>query len=234
MVGTVAVMAYDIKKYCDLVASLSEIQKQEACLLNRGMADTHSFVSLSYRDDVMTIEGSQSGNPVQNLPDVLDQVMKTGIVKFDALSFTAEVFMRRFDLANRSRDEVNELVDTYKRGDLEKEYKENPLSDIIEGLFTVAISWAGDTAYCFTEVKYDDKGQPVYGRMGDDDTPSHLQGAVARTLNDYRIHCHSMLGEEGGTEYQESFDDLYNEMGNLRDAVAYIQRLIGENPELSD
>jgi hypothetical protein len=221
-------MTYSVKDYCDIITKLSKQRKTDACHMNRGVAETTSFVSLSYRNDIMTIEGSATGNPVENLPQVLDQVIQTGVVKFDTLAFTAEVLLRRVDVAEIRDEELKAMVKNYKRGDLEREFRENPSTDVVEGLFTYAIGWEGDTAYSFTEVKYGDNGQPVYGEpedSSDDSTASRMSGSVERTMKDYRKHCRSLLSDDEGQSYSKAFDELYDDVGNLRDAVAYIKGL---------
>lgn len=208
-------------QYCDFITELAQHRKSEACLMNRGVADTSSFVSVSYRDEMMTIDSMGGETLVETLPRTLDAVIKTGLMKFDVLAFTAEVYMKPAE--GMTEEEANR----YKRGDLEKEYQTNPLTDVIEGLFTVVTTWEGDTAYRFVKVNYDDKGQPVYGDTGSEvATPQrNLSGFVTRILNDYREYCRRELASDEGEEYLKAFDELVKEQGSLAKAVEYITTL---------
>lgn len=218
-------MKLEAQEYCDLVSELSKSRKSEACSLNSGMTDTTSFVSVWYSNELMAVEATGDGNPVELLPETLDRVIKSGVMKFDALAFTAEVFMKPID--HLSDEDKQKLAERYKSGDLEKEYKSSPITDIVEGLFTVAITWEGETAYRFVEVKYDDRGQPVYGGdEGEVSAPQRsMSGMVARILGDYRDYCRRELATDGGREYLEAFDELVKEQGSLERAVAYIANL---------
>ena len=228
-------MTDTIKEYCQRITELAQQRKQEACTLNRGVADIASFVSLNYENDIIGTESESSGNPIQHLPETLDALLKTGIVKFDHLAFTAEVYVKKVaDSEHLTQEQRDEILNRYKHGDLRKEYEENPATDIVEGLFTTVIDWEGNTHHSFTEVKYDDKGQPVFtvidGSTQKDSTgtltqTTRLSGVVSNTLNDYRIYCHNLITEDGGKEYADAFHELYKEMGNLRDAVEYIKNL---------
>lgn len=216
---------FTAERYCEMISGMSQQRKSEACRMNRGVADTDSFVSVAYGDDVMTVDGVFEGNPIENLPKVLDLVLKTGVIQFDALSFTAEVFMKRIDAL--SAEERERVAREYKRGDLEKEYKENPLTDVVEGMFTVVITWAGETAFSFVEVKYDDKGQPVFVDSTDGtQTPQvRMSGFCKELLDDYRKHCRRELESEEGELYAEAFAELVREEGSLAKAVDYIAKV---------
>ena len=87
-----------------------------------------------------------------------DVVRALPIERFETLMLVSESYMRV-----SSEDTEPFDMSNYQRGDMEKDYKENPFSNVREAIMVSAIDWHNSTLWgtvcAFT---YDDNGVPSY------------------------------------------------------------------------
>lgn len=204
------------------------LRKTEACRNARGVADTNSLVLVGYKHDFVGVENTLSGNPVQQLPEVLNHIAQSGLIYWHDLTFICEAFMR----TNLEPSDIGK----YEPGDLEKDYKQNPLSDVVEGFIISTITWQGDTLTQFTPYKYDDKGRPVFEEVFTPTTPegvetlSRMGGRGVEILKSFANYCREELDSANGRDYVEAVKELIEEKG-LRDAVAYLAEVRSKNDD---
>lgn len=73
-------------------------------------------------------------------------------------ALVVDSYTRTYD----SRDEAQEFAKQSSGGSLAMEYKNNPLTDVIEGLSIIVFDLTGDFVQGFIQVILDDKGMPDY------------------------------------------------------------------------
>ena len=137
------------------VVEMTKQAKRHVCEENGGSTDLNSILVFDQGGQLIGVESSREGNPVENLPDVLDVAYKGGMRRFDSLSFVTDVYFR-----TKPVDEMKES--DYQRGDLAREFSEDPFTDIVEALCVSVISWSGDSRVIVLQYKYDDHGLPVF------------------------------------------------------------------------
>lgn len=115
---------------------------------------------------VVEMELSNSGNPADHLPQMLSDIHEQGLRKFRWIMLIVEGYAKRLDTGEGNADakkyqDLSEYAD-YQRGQLEKEFHENPLSGVEEGLIGCAFSWSGESAGATQFYKCGDDGSPIY------------------------------------------------------------------------
>ncbi len=89
-------------------------------------------------------------DPFEAYQDVIKQLP---IEKFDFIVLVLEGYLR----------ENTELATLLESRSLEKDYKENPFTDVREGLIVTAVDWSNTTLLSMTNTyRYDDNGLPMY------------------------------------------------------------------------
>lgn len=208
------------------VSELAKSRKSDACNDANGITECSALVLVGYDDGFVGVENTLTGNPVETLPEVLDKIAQSGLIYWHNLSFVTEAFMRNEVKASE--------LDTYKQGDLEKEYKENPATDIIEGILVHTITWQGETNTRFTPYTYNDHGRPVFAEPYDakantiSELASRMGGRGIAVLRSFSEYCHTELDNDKGREYIEALSELIEEKG-LVDAVAHLDKVRNEN-----
>lgn len=204
------------------VCELAQSRKSNACDIANGIAECNALILVGYNDAFVGVENTLNGNPIETLPEVLNKIAQTGLIYWHNLSFVTEAFMRTVVGA---RD-----IDKYQQGDLEREYKENPATDIVEGILVHTITWQGETNTRFTPYTYNDKGRPVFADPLDSknrdiaELASRVGGRGVAVLRSFSEYCHNELDSDDGRNYVEALSELIEEKG-LVEAVAYIDKL---------
>ena len=204
------------------------LRKAEVCRKARGVADTNSMVLLGYEYDFVGVENTLKGNPIESLPKILNQIAQSGLIYWHNLTFITEAFMR----TNLERFDISK----YEHGDLEKDYKENPLSDVVEGFAISTITWEGDSLTQFTPYKYDERGRPKFEEVFAPTTPDGLEslarigGRGIDILKSFANYCREELNSAEGRNYVEAMKELIEEKG-LRDAVAHLSEIRSKNDD---
>ena len=137
---------------------------------------------------------SNGEHPVDALPKMLSDLSESGLTKFHFLMFFVEGFARRVENPNGEKSYANLYQDTeYERGSLEKDFHENPASDVAEGLIITAYSWTGEGASATQFYKYGDNGLPVYDDEAEFSTyeqGNEQQGRVCDVFHKFVKYCH--------------------------------------------
>lgn len=208
------------------VSNLAKSRKSDACDVANGIAECNALVLVGYDDGFVGVENTLTGNPVETLPEVLNQIAQSGLIYWHNLSFVTEAFMRN-DI------EIQQL-NKYKQGDLEKEHKENPATDIVEGILVHTITWEGETNTRFTPYTYNDRGRPVFADPYDAKTKtfaelaSRIGGRGITVLRSFSEYCHTELDNDKGREFVEALSELIEEKG-LVGAVAHLNKVRNED-----
>lgn len=210
------------------------LRKTEVCRKAKGVADTNSMLLLGYKHDFVGVENTLKGNPIDHLPQILSNIAQAGFIYWHNLTFITEAFMR----TNLERFDIGK----YEHGDLEKDYKENPLSEVIEGFAISTITWEGDSLTQFTPFGYDDKGRPEFQEVFAPTTPegfetlARIGGRGIEILKSFANYCREELDSAEGRVYVEAVKELIEEKG-LRDAIAYLSEIRSksddDNPNLN-
>lgn len=92
----------------------------------------------------------------EDIYDAYEDVVKAlPIRKFDFLVLCVEGYGRE--------NMTKEQAESHDRGDLEKDYKENPFSEVREGLILTAVDWDGSAIWnTMALYRYDDHGVPMF------------------------------------------------------------------------
>lgn len=220
---------------CEEVASrarqVAMMRKIEACEQAKGITDCGSVVLVGYDNDFVGVEISLTGNPVEHLPEVLNEIAQSGLIYWHNLSFVTEAFMRT-NLENYD-------VDKYEHGDLEDDYRNNPLSEVVEGVVITTVTWEGEMVTQFTPYKYDDRGRPVFQEVYEPKTRegkeimTRIGGRGLKIMESFANYCRNELDNDAGRTYVEALGELIEEKG-LIEAVKYLSEVRKDgDPELN-
>lgn len=96
----------------------------------------------------------------EDVVDCIEDVVKAmPIAKFDFIILAVEGYTRAFTNADEGREKVKEMM----RGDLQKEFQENPFTDVSEAHVITAINWGAEKLWhSVAPYKYDDHGVPQF------------------------------------------------------------------------
>lgn len=166
------------------VVQMAKQAKRRVCEEGGGSCDLNSVLVFGQGGQLIGIESNREGNPVENLPSVLEVAHKNGMRRFDSLAFVTDVYFR-----TKPVEEMNES--DYQRGDLAKEFASNPFTDIVEALCVSVISWSGESRVIVLQYKYDDRGLPVFVDSTEAVTESgdKIGGVVNMILTKYLQYC---------------------------------------------
>lgn len=99
------------------------------------------------------------GDPTDSLRSAIKQL--AGTMKVDFLYFVAEGYMKPMD-----KDEFQ----SHERGSLEKDFSENPFSEVREGIVVTGVDWDLTAVWSSTVTyRYDDFGVPTYDETQHDE-----------------------------------------------------------------
>lgn len=96
----------------------------------------------------------------EDVVDCIDDVVKAmPIGKFDFIILAVEGYARSL-ADDKNRDD---FVRDFQRGDLEKDFSENPFSDVREGIVVTAMDWNAENLFsAVSTYTYDDFGVPQF------------------------------------------------------------------------
>lgn len=149
---------------------LTQHLKTHACESAKGKVDADPFIvfgGMEMEDEngdmrevaacvsVDKTTNNNSKHPAIRLPKMLSELeIPTELANFQWLCFVTEGYCRE-------EDEQNPLPPP-KRGELEKEFRTNPFSEIKEGIITTLFAVSGEAVTGTCWFVYDDNGLPVY------------------------------------------------------------------------
>jgi hypothetical protein len=96
----------------------------------------------------------------EDVVDCIEDVVKAmPIAKFDFIILAVEGYTRSFTDPEEGRANMKNM----NRGDLQKEFQENPFTDVCEAHVITAINWGADKLWhSVAPYKYDDQGIPQF------------------------------------------------------------------------
>jgi hypothetical protein len=158
--------------------------KTELCVEGGGPADGAPFIlGADYKGTPFLIPDTLDGHPTDNLPIILNAILKgleekNGTMRWDWLAYVVEGY------ANGGE---NDLPEDWERGSLERDFKNNPSSQVKEGIIITAYTWEGESACRTMLYHYGDDGLPVWEEPVDaDEAPD---GLVPFIFNTFRTFC---------------------------------------------
>jgi len=127
----------------------------------REMREHSSMLGLSDTYEVGFAPLITGDDPVESTKHLLDAL--AGNIKFEFLFVVVEGYGR----------EVGSLPENYERGTLEDDFRNNPFSDVREGIIITGIDW-GATRLFYSQnfYRYDDRGVPVFDAEIYDSSPA--------------------------------------------------------------
>lgn len=186
---------------------MAKMMKHEACRDNNGHYDLPPFLiaGIAMKDEdgeegiagaVVEMDLANGTHPVDVLPKMLSDLHEEGLKKFEWLIFIVEGFAKRADThGGKTPSDKVPLGDDYERGDLEKDFRENPASEVEEGIIGTLYAWGGQGATLTQFYKYGDDGLPMYEEQTDDMMNYHeadnpQQGRLPDVFHAFVRYCH--------------------------------------------
>ena len=149
----------DIASEVEKITKIAQLRKTEICLEDNGISDMQSFVVFQKGDVFECRQSGVDSHPFESLPDVLSDAFSDGLTEFDTVSIVVDSYVR----------EGMKPPTDYRRGDLEREYKNNPSASVVEALTVATYGYHGESAgKCVTYV-YNDKGLPEFTVLVEND-----------------------------------------------------------------
>lgn len=180
-------MATELFETNENVCLIAKQLKRSACEEAGGSANLDSCLFFDVGGDgFLGVSACKQGNPVDLLPETLDAVHHRGVRRFESVSFVTDVYFRSVPLEKVKRSDLG-----YQRGDLAKEFADNPFTDIVEALCVFSMSWSGESRVTVLEYKLDDNGLPLFveSHDSDSDTVSQIGGRVLQVLSSFITFC---------------------------------------------
>jgi len=189
---------------------MSKRGKTEMCRRKSENRDVPPFVLFA-----TTIEGDDDGNlklggaiaemtfsnshhPVDELPYLLSECHEKGMTEYLFLMFVTEGYARRGDISEMTDEEKNP-----PRGVLEKDFAENPNTNVCEGIIGTVFAPSGETVTATCFYKYDDNGLPVYEEaeyVYSDGGDDRAQGRLADVFTAFMKYCEAWNDLNEGLE----------------------------------
>lgn len=158
-----------LEEICDHLAVMAKNFKSDLCRRNNGPTDMDA--ALVYRlegDRELRSTGFPGGHPVDTFKKVWASVLKEGTPDFVAV--VAESYMG------------SGRTENYRRGDMEREFKQNPSSTVGEAVLIAGVDTHEGRQRCTAiPFTYDRNGMPAFRTLGWDETPhgDRLSGLLA-------------------------------------------------------
>lgn len=134
---------FALAKFCEMKTML--------CERDGGPSDLIPMLHIKYRHLKPYCGMLLEGNPSEMLPVAWGRVVQDGIPEF------VMIMVEGYAGANRD-------ARTHKKGEMEKDFKENPCSDVMEVITIQAVDIrTGNQITGIVSYKYDDTGRPEFG-----------------------------------------------------------------------
>jgi hypothetical protein len=149
----------------EFVAEKAKFAKYAWCEDNEGMADAPPLLMGQFPDGSgFIMPDLMEGHPSDTLPKLLSALIEAmeehnGSAEYSWLAYVVEGYYR---------PQTDEMPDGWMRGDLEQEYKTNPVSDVREGIIVTVYPWDGESHAKTIPVSVGDNGLPVFGDISDE------------------------------------------------------------------
>ncbi len=160
----------DIASEVEKIAKIAQLRKTEICQEDNGISDMQSFVVFQRGDVFECRQSGVDSHPFESLPDVLSDAFNDGLTEFDTVSIVVDSYVR----------EGTKPPTNYRRGDLEREYKNNPSASVVEALTVATYGYHGESAGRCVKYVYNDKGLPEFTVLNDSN-----EAAVRSEFVDY-------------------------------------------------
>ena len=148
----------DIDIEAEKIAKIAQLRKTEICTEDNGITDMQSFVVFQKGDLFECRQSGLNGHPFESLPDVLSKAYDDGLDEFDTVSIVVDSYVRLKKL---------DSLTGYQRGDLEREYKNNPNAPVSEALTVATYGYDGGSAGKCVKYIYNDNGLPEFTMIDD-------------------------------------------------------------------
>jgi hypothetical protein len=172
-------MNTDLMEEVKKIAKIAELRKTELCKEDNGITDMQSFVVFQHGDMFQCAQSGMDGHPFQALPFVLNDAYNEGTSKFDTVSIVVDSYYKP-----KAQD-----ADDYKRGDLAQEFKHNPNTVVRECLSVMTYGWDGGSEGMVVEYKYDDRGQPQFTLINENETAQMKSEIVDTIMTSFIKFC---------------------------------------------
>ena len=149
----------DIASEVEKITKIAQLRKTEICLEDNGISDMQSFVVFQKGDVFECRQSGVDSHPFESLPDVLSDAFSDGLTEFDTVSIVVDSYVR----------EGTKPPTNYRRGDLEREYKNNPSASVVEALTVATYGYHGESAGRCVKYVYNDKGLPEFTVLVEND-----------------------------------------------------------------
>jgi len=174
-----------------LVVEKAKQAKWFLCEENGGIADAPPLLFGEFANgDGFIAPDLLEGHPTETLPVMLDGLLKGmteqyGTPKFLWLAYVVEGYCR----PTMTEEEMEKVV----RGEMEQDYKNNPATDIREGIIATVYPWDGEAVAQTLLYRYDDNGMPVFDDLADFQEVGKTGGGNIPDLFQMFIsHCHKV------------------------------------------
>ena len=181
----------DPREVLSLVVERAIEAKSLLCEENGGMVDSPPLLIGEFANgEGFVVPDLLEGHPTDTLPTILSglfEIMsnKYQTPKFLWLAYVVEGYAKPIASMTKE-DEKN-----HERGNLENEYKNNPATDIREGIIATVFPWEGDPLSQTILYRYNDSGLPVYDETQHDPSVAK-EGAIPDLFRFFISYCHQV------------------------------------------
>jgi hypothetical protein len=148
-----------------MVVEKAKQAKWILCEENGGIADAPPILFGEFANgDGFIAPDLMEGHPKDTLPVMLDGLLQGmtnqyGTPKFLWLAYVVEGYCRPAM--------TDEEMEKAQRGEMEEDYKQNPSTDVREGIIATVYPWDGEAIAQTLLYRYDDNGMPVFDEADD-------------------------------------------------------------------
>ena len=176
--GHTGIAMIDLHEVSTKISKIAQLRKAEICAEDNGISDMQSFVVFHNGDMFECRQSGVDGHPFESLPLVLNDAYNDGLTKFDSISLVVDSFYR---------DRINDP--NYQKGDLQKDFSNNPMSTVVECLTTVTYGYDGHSVGTVVKYVYNDKGLPEFTLVTDKDHSEMKSEFVDFVMTKYIEFC---------------------------------------------
>lgn len=169
--------------------------KEGVCEEHKGPKDVEPFIcGVAKGGEPFAMPDTLDGHPSENLPLLLMYLAnalndKNGTMEWEWLAYIVEGYVHEAD------DE-----DDFQRGQLERDFKNNPASAVKESMIANLYMWDGDNKVQSITYSYGDDGMPVWGEPVN---AEETKGMVPFIFDSFRTFCQHE-GDESKLNLNES------------------------------